>query len=209
MKTFLLLILSFLYLNATNCLYVSSYHKDYQWDQGIREGLEPLLNKHCNISYFFMDTKRNPDSKFAQKKALEAFNIIEKTDPDIIIAADDNASKYLVMPYLKDTKRPVVFCGVNTSAKPYGYPYKNATGMVEVTPYQPIYLALEGVLNFPKSGTFLSANVVSQQRMYNQLANDFSKKGISLKSAFVKTQEEWENVWLSKNRGDFIFRCLV
>jgi hypothetical protein len=60
-----------------------------------------------------MDTKLNPEEK-VQVKVKEAPKQIEKFSPDLVIASDDNAVKYIVRPHLKDIF--VVFCGVNWSA---------------------------------------------------------------------------------------------
>ena len=49
-----------------------------------------------------------------------------------MIASDDNAQKYLVVPYLKGTQVPVIFNGVNWDASAYGFPTSNVTGMIEV-----------------------------------------------------------------------------
>jgi hypothetical protein len=81
-----------------------------------------------------MDTKRHSDESFKIEAAKQAKAEIESVKPDVVIAADDNASKYLVAEYYKDAVIPFVFCGVNWDAAVYGYPYNNATGMVEVTP---------------------------------------------------------------------------
>jgi hypothetical protein len=190
---------------AARCLYVSSYHSDYPWDQGIRRGLSPLLARHCELSFFYMDTKRNREPDFAAARARQALAIIESEQPDVVIAADDNASRYLVVPYLRDSSIPVVFCGVNTSAAPYDYPYSNATGMVEVTPHRPLLLALQGILPSPRKGLYLAADVLSQRRMYARLRERFSQAGIELEADFVDTQQEWESSWLDPQRGDFLF----
>lgn len=194
-----------LQLNAASCLYVSSYHEAYEWDQRITQVLSTMLSQHCQLSYFYMDTKRNQSTEFAQAKGLEALQLIRSSKPDIVIAADDNASQYLVAPYLRDSDTPVVFCGVNTSAEPYGYPYKNATGMVEITPHQPMLLALRGIVGSARRGIFLAADVVSQRRMYSRLEEKFKHEGIQLNSRFVQSQQDWEAAWLAFDRGDFIF----
>lgn len=202
----LVLLFSFpLAVEAARCLYVSSYHPEYKWDQGIRRGVEAVLKDECELSSFFMDTKRNKQAEFAKAKAEEAFAFIKSLKPDVVIAADDNASRYLVAPYLRDTDIPVVFCGINTSAEPYGYPYSNATGMVEVTPHRPLLLALQGVLGDVKKGMYLSAEVISQKRMHRQLAEQFRHEGIALSAKFVNSQAEWEEAWLSFDKEGFIF----
>jgi hypothetical protein len=49
-----------------------------------------------------MDTKRNTDDHFKKNAAQKGKSVIEEYNPDIVIAADDNASKYLIVPYFKD-----------------------------------------------------------------------------------------------------------
>ncbi|MFK5895204.1 MAG: ABC transporter substrate binding protein, partial [Pseudomonadota bacterium] len=100
---------------------------------------------------------------------------------------------------------PVVFCGINNSAEPYGYPYKNATGMVEITPVQPLLKAIKETLPAVKQGIFLSADVLSQRRMFERLRKSFAIENIQLDGYFVTTQNEWESVWKAANDSDFIF----
>ncbi len=60
-----------------------------------------------------MDTKRNTSEKFKKNAAIRAKTAIENFKPDLIIATDDNASKYLITPYFVDSKTPVVFARLN------------------------------------------------------------------------------------------------
>lgn len=195
----------FIPAHSAKCLYVSSYHEQYEWDSGIRKGMEPILSGHCDLHKFFMDTKRNKNKLFAQKKAQQALALINQYQPDVIIAADDNASRYLVEPYLKDSKFPVVFCGINNSASLYGYPYKNATGMVEITPVLPLLKAIKETLPDVKRGIFLSADVLSQRRMFERLRKSFAKENIQIEGHFVSTQNEWESAWKAASDRDYIF----
>ena len=120
------------------CLYVGSYHAGYHWNDRIEQGLERSLKGVCEVHRFYMDTKRNKGAPFAEGKAEEAKALIDKLRPDVVIACDDNASKYLVVPHLKGSAVPVVFCGVNWTVEPYGYPFPNVTGMIEVAPVRPL-----------------------------------------------------------------------
>ena len=56
--------------------------------------------------------------------ALEAKNLIDNIKPDVVIAADDDAQQYLVIPYLNQSPMPVVFCGINWDASVYDYRYE-------------------------------------------------------------------------------------
>lgn len=81
-----------------------------------------------------MDTMGLASTDVAQKEqaALTVKTLIESWKPDVVIASDDNASKYLIVPYFKDSDLPFVFCGVNWDASKYGFPTQNVTGMIEV-----------------------------------------------------------------------------
>lgn len=100
------------------------------WCKEIKEGIDSVLASTCEITYFYMDTKKNLNG--GPQKAKEAYALFKKLQPDGVIAADDNAQSMFVVPYLKDkTKTPVMFCGVNAEAEKYGYPASNVSGILE------------------------------------------------------------------------------
>ena len=115
-------------------LYVDSYHAGYAWSDGVTEGIQKVLkDADVKLEIYRMDTKRNTSEAFKRKAALDAKALIESFKPNVVIASDDNASKYLIQPYFKNARLPFVFCGVNNSGDAYEYPYKNVTGMIEVS----------------------------------------------------------------------------
>jgi ABC-type uncharacterized transport system substrate-binding protein len=116
-------------------LYIDSYHEGYEWSDGITAGVEQALEgTGAELKIVRMDTKRNGGDDFKKEAALKAKAEIEAFKPDVVIASDDNASKFLIAPYFKDSNIPFVFCGVNWDASGYGFPTKNVTGMIEVSP---------------------------------------------------------------------------
>ena len=130
---------------APKILYVNSYHKGYKWSDDIEKGLFKALKvkmrgdgtpdasrSKVELKIIRMDTKLNPSERFKQLAALTAKTIIDRWQPDVVVASDDNASKYLIVPYFKNAAIPFVFCGVNWDASVYGFPVANVTGMVEV-----------------------------------------------------------------------------
>lgn len=123
---------------ADKCLYVSSYHQGYAWSDGVERGLRNALSGKCDLRQFDMDTKRNKGEENYTRAAKKALEIINSWKPDIMITSDDNAAKYIVMPYFRDADMPVVFCGVNWTTDEYGFPYRNVTGIVEVAPIKPM-----------------------------------------------------------------------
>ena len=174
------------------CLYVSSYHAGYEWNDGIERGLQSTLQDRCEIRKFYMDGKRNLGEAFAKAKALEAKQLVETWKPDVIIAADDNVSKFLIMPYYKNAAIPVVFCGLNWTAEPYGYPYRNATGMIEVGPIEPLLTEVLAMVKNPRRGVFLSADEMTQRKEFSMSRELYKRRGITLTHASVRTLADWQ-----------------
>ncbi len=190
---------------ANKCLYVSSYHEGYEWDDGILTSIRATLGDKCTLEVFYLDSKRNPDAAWSKWQAREALKLIENSKPNIIIAADDNASRYLVMPYLKNKEIPVVFCGINWSMDEYGYPYRNATGMVEVAPVKALIRQLKTVKPKIRRGVFLSSDVLSEHKDFRHYKRVFADHKIELDSIFVDNFREWRKKYREAQRYDFIF----
>ena len=85
------------------CVYISSYHKGYDWSDGIELSLRSVLEGECSFIQFDMDTKRNGAQAFIQQKAKEAKELIEKSKPDVVITSDDNAAKFVIQKYFKNS----------------------------------------------------------------------------------------------------------
>ncbi len=175
-------------------LFVNSYHQGYEWSDNIcrsaRAVLEPL---GVEFREFFMDSKRHPDESFIKQAALRAQDEIKRWLPDLVIVADDNASKYLVMPYYKDAELPFVFCGVNGDSTIYGYPYSNVTGIEEVPLVKPMPAELRRYARGARLGV-LSGSVLSDRRNVQyykeKLETHFDRE------VYVKTFTEWKERFL-------------
>jgi len=139
---YLMLVVFFGMLGPTLCraapkkkvLFVDSYHSEYIWSNDITTGIHSVLDSRQDIELkiFRMDTKRHISEEYKKKVALQARELIESWQPDVLIASDDIASKYLIAPYYLNTTLPVVFCGLNWDGSVYGFPADNVTGMLEV-----------------------------------------------------------------------------
>lgn len=186
------------------CLYISSYHKGYEWNDGIEKGIQDVLDGQCSISRFYMDTKRNKSLEQIQQAALAAKEYILKNDPDIVIACDDNASKFLIKPYFKDVEKPFVFCGINWTVEPYGFPYSNTTGIVEISPIKPLIKAIKTVLKSTNQAVYIGADVISQHKEFALNKTLYKKQGIELTSIFVKTLQQWQQAFADSQGADFI-----
>ncbi|MCM8531555.1 MAG: hypothetical protein NE330_10375 [Lentisphaeraceae bacterium] len=123
--------------NSPKVLVIDSYNPKNDWSSTIIKAIHSELNKGNDSNHYNIKTVHLHSKKKTKKEIKETIKATLKTiqnwQPDLIIACDDNASKYIVQPFLKDSETPVIFCGINWSLSEYGYPYKNTTGMLEVS----------------------------------------------------------------------------
>jgi len=112
-------------------LVIHSYHEQYDWVQGINEALKSHFKSDVDYRIIYMDTKRKPSEDWKMKAARNAKKVITEFKPEVVIAVDDNAQKYVVSEYVGKSPIQFVFCGVNADPTKYGYPASNVTGILE------------------------------------------------------------------------------
>lgn len=173
------------------CLFVSSYHDGYAWSDGVARGLHKALDGHCQITSFSMDAKRNTSEAHAKKAALQAKALIETLKPNIIIAADDIASKYLIVPYYKNSDIPVVFCGVNWTVEQYGYPFNNATGMIEVAAVDSLFKKANSIAGEIRTATYIGADTFTETKNLTHFEKAARNMHIKLSSSLSSTTQQW------------------
>lgn len=174
---------------ADRIVYIDSYNAGYAWSDGIFAGVEQTLTgKGVTLKTIRLDTKRNRSESYKTTAALRAKSEIEAFSPDVIIAADDNASKYLIMPYFRNVETPVVFCGVNWNASVYGFPCRNVTGMIEVAPVPQLLAYLKRYAGGGRVG-FLAPDLLSARKETDNYRKDFN---IDLTEYYSKSVEDWK-----------------
>ena len=175
-------------------LFVDSYHPEFQWVADITEGLLDTFDivqrpdgtldtsrSPVDLRITHMDTKRNKDEAFKRQAALDVKKLIQRWKPDIVIAADDNASKYLIVPYYKNSDLPIVFCGINWDASIYGFPTANITGMVEVTMIPQAIEVLDMFAKGPRLGV-IASDTLSERKNAASYRETF---GIDFEEVYV------------------------
>ncbi len=180
-------------LKGKKILFIDSYHEGYAWSDGLTSGIrETIEGRGIDLKIFRMDTKRNASTEFKENKALETKALIEKYKPDVVIAADDNASLFIVAPYYKNSPIPVVFCGVNWDCSNYGYPYENTTGMIEMSGIRQILEKLNTITSGRRIG-YLSASEYTDQKEVEVYRKIFQ---LDIKTYFAKDFAEWKDRFL-------------
>jgi ABC-type uncharacterized transport system substrate-binding protein len=174
--------------------YVDSYHEGYAWSDLLTKSIEDsFANTGVELRSFKLDTNRHTDEEFRKNMALEAKRQIEAFHPDVIIATDDNATKYLIEPYFKDAGTPVVFAGINWDISGYGLPYSNTTGMIEVHLVDELISKLSVYSKGSRIG-FLSGDDISSRK-----SAEFSAKvfGLNYETRLVSSFEDFKKEYLA------------
>jgi len=118
--------------DRSKILLVQSYHTGYPWVDSITRGVRMALSSsNIDLRIFYMDTKRNPDEQWKRQAGQAAKETVSAWQPDVVIAADDNAQEYFAKGYAGRERPQIVFCGVNAEPNEYGYPAPNVTGVLE------------------------------------------------------------------------------
>lgn len=207
MKILIVLFLSFAFSFANKlpiCFYLSSYHQGFQWSDGIEKAVYSTLNNKCRIVQFNMDTKRYKDRLFIESQALNVKNMIDTIQPDVVIASDDNAAKFVISKYYKNSTIPFVFCGINWTVEKYGFPYKNVTGMIEVTPIKELFRVAQDIVN-PKKGIFIGDNTITDKKDLARFEKYAKEAQIELDNKLVDTVDEWKETFKeAQSQYDFI-----
>ncbi len=167
---------------------VDSYDEGYSWSKDIIEGAKSVIGDKAELKIVRMDTKRNSDEAYKKKAGEKVFAEMQAWKPDVVIACDDNASIYFVVPFLKDKETPCVFCGLNWDASIYGFPCSNVTGMIEVSLVKELADQLKKLSKGSRIGHLGKDNETDRKE-----GEWIAKKLKSpIDSRYIKSFEEWK-----------------
>ncbi|MET0088018.1 MAG: hypothetical protein ABW082_16040 [Sedimenticola sp.] len=189
---------------APRCLYVSSYHQGYAWSDGVEKGVRNILEGRCDYRQFDMDTKRNKEQAYKERVGLEVRDLVMEWKPDVVIASDDNAARYVIQAHFKDSPTPFVFCGVNWTAEEYGFPYSNVTGIIEVAPLRPMLRQAASLSGKVRGGYYLGADTFTEKKNQNRMAEASEELGIPFDGSLVSSMQEWMDAYKAAQAYDFV-----
>lgn len=191
-------------VHAETCFYINSYHNGYDWGDRIQEQFATEMQGTCKISYHYLNAKNEPANKL-KNKGVEIANLIALEQPDIVIAADDAASNYIVNPFLKNGRIPVVFVGINWDPRPYGYPMDNATGMTEVWPIEDMFSIIRHATNGLKQLAVVTSNDALEKRDVEEIKKTCDRDAITVSPYFVNNFSEWKKAIVDAQNADSIY----
>ena len=185
------------------CIYVSSYHKGFEWSDRVESGLRTSLSNSCRIIQFDMDSKRHQDPAEIEAAARGAYELIKSEHPDVVITSDDNAARYLIVPYLLDSDIPVVFSGINWTVEEYGFPAENVTGIVEVAPLGPLIGAALQAVPGASRVAYFSANTLTEAKNFERYSHVAKENGLYIDQFQAASMDEWIDAFQDAQNYDF------
>jgi len=191
-------------LEGKKIFYIDSYHESYEPGMAQRAAFSRGLNgKGAETKYFFMDTKNHPASAEMAEAGKKCMKEIKQYAPHLIIAADDPACKEVIAPYFAGGKIPVIFIGVNWSAKACSYPAPNVTGQIEV---EFVSEMLAEIKKYAKGGriSLITADTLTDRKSVDHYIKVMGMK--FTETVFVKDFQAWIKAYKkSQKTSDALF----
>ncbi len=96
-----------------------SYDRDYSWTRDVDDMIKETLEKEKAIcvKYHYMNTKKNSKDDQKKQAAKLAIDRINNWQPDILLAVDDNAQRWVGIAYVDAKKEDIKKLGVYTDVK--------------------------------------------------------------------------------------------
>jgi len=179
---------------GSKILVIHSYHSDSRRVMEHNASISRILGENdTEFSFFYMDTQRNREEDFIRDAALAARDRIEEYRPDVVITFDDNAFKYVIMPYYRDSDLNVIFAGLDWDVSVYEAPYSNTTGMISVTLMEQLISHLRDFSKGDKV-VWLGYDTLTSRKESDAYLNILQ---IDMEVVLVNSFDEWKSTFLS------------
>jgi hypothetical protein len=195
---------------AGSILIISSYHKGFDWSDGIIRGIYSRFRiSNVTTNTYYMNAWGNQSEQVLDNAVHHIESLVKNLNPDLIIATDDEAVKHVVSRLSQNTSTPFIFAGANGAVSNYEFSSKNVTGIVETS----FINSLVGLLSDYSTGNrigFLALDTLSARenlKSYRiKLDRDFDKwyfvnNLVEWKQRFNELQENVDMVILENPDG--------
>jgi len=186
-------------------IYVNSYHQGYGSSDAVEAAIrDSLAAEPVTLEVIYLDGKQKPDA--LPVSASRAFARIQEAAPSLLLVSDDDAMLHLVVPFLREGPTPVLFCGVNWTADPYGVPNRHVSGMVEVLPVEETLRLVLSAKPAAKELFILSEDSASERKSRTFLDPIYWRSGLSTTYGLVPDFDHWKKAFRWANEhADLIF----
>lgn len=189
-------------------LRLDSYHPEFPWSAQIHLGVAAALadngyevdGENVILDEFFMDTKRNTSEEYFEQISEETIAYIEETQPDIIIANDDNAARLVAYPLRHEDVR-FVLVGIN--GKPEDYDMVDSTtiaGVLERPHVNQLTAWIEQVMGADSRISIIAEDSPTSDRMFGDgaIQQTIDDSPLELGDVtFTNDYAEWQEYVLS------------
>jgi ABC-type uncharacterized transport system substrate-binding protein len=195
------------YAAEKRVLVVHSYHPEFSWDARINAAVGAVLgDASVKIETFYLDAKRSPSPAQLTKAARKAWELVKEFKPDVVLACDDAAQQYFVVPYLRGKASPqVIFCGVNEDPVKYGYPAPNVSGVLERMHYRQSFALLKSILPSVQKVGYISDDSETGRAIASEMMKDMFRAPYCVEVGpveLVRTFAQWKRAVLENK--DFV-----
>jgi ABC-type uncharacterized transport system substrate-binding protein len=188
---------------AKHCIYINAYHAGYDWSDRIQAQFEKDMQEQCRITVYHLDAKNTSHQQLSEK-GHEIAQLIKASKPNVVIAADDASSEYVVQPHFRNAPTPIIYVGINWDPKPYGYPMDNATGMTEIWPTHEIFRILRHTVPQLNLLTIISADNKLEKIDGHHIEQIATKLGITVNHVSVSQFKDWKQAIINAQNADAI-----
>lgn len=190
-------------LRGKKIVLLDSYHPEYNKSIFIRRELKAFADEEgIELDIIYLDAKHIKEDSLLRQKALEAKQLIDSKQPDLLVAADDPSNEYVVAQYYRNTDVPIISVGVNWDIEQYGFPFKNMVVQIEVEFVEDLIAELQKYAHGRRIG-LLTGNTLTDRKVCRYYENnmniDFTRK------VFVNTFDEWKSSYIAlQNEVDIL-----
>ena len=205
---FLIFVVGFLVfanIQKPRVMVLHSYDSEYAWSRDVSKGIERVLKDypHYSVQWHYMDTKRNNSPRYIRAAATAAISLIKRWQPNVIIAIDDNAQKYVAKHFINDPEIKIVYSAMNAAASVYGYDKAhNVTGILERIPLPEVREAMLKLFPVGKRRIAHITDASNTAAFVNQEVRsyDWAPFDITMK-AMPETFDDWKRAVRQANKS--------
>lgn len=156
-----------------------SYEENYVWTQHINDGIRnAFVGDDVIYRFAYMDGKTQPSPTALLQATERIVNQYQAFAPDVVIAADDIAQAYFVVPYLLGKPgAQVVACGVNAPPERYGFPSANVACVRERWHYREGFALLHRLSPSIRRVAFVVDASETGRMLVDDLLQDMAERG--------------------------------
>ena len=137
LAAFIILLGSF-NIGKPRIMVLHSFSQDQPWPRDVDSGIRKVLETNrlpVTVKWHYLGLEENQQGDHLENAVTVAQRAISQTDPDVLIAVDDESNKYVASSFAGKGKPKIIFVAILQPPEKYGYVGSgNVTGILEQLP---------------------------------------------------------------------------